>query len=91
MRCRSPASHRSYDELAVKPRAFGASLAIFLVRLYQGTLSPFIGRQCRFHPTCSNYAIEALQLHGLRRGCALAAKRIARCHPLSKGGYDPVP
>jgi len=64
---------------------------ILLIRLYQVTLSPFIGRQCRFHPTCSNYAIEALTHHGMLKGCALAARRIGRCHPFSKGGYDPVP
>jgi uncharacterized protein len=68
-----------------------SGLLILLIRVYQGTLSPFIGRQCRFHPTCSNYAIEALQLHGVLKGCSLAARRIARCHPFHKGGYDPVP
>lgn len=65
--------------------------AVLLIRLYQGTLSPFLGRQCRFHPTCSNYAIDALRYHGLLRGLVLAARRVGRCHPFSKGGYDPVP
>lgn len=65
--------------------------AVLLIRLYQGTLAPFVGRQCRFHPTCSNYALEALKFHGLLRGLGLTARRVARCHPFSRGGYDPVP
>lgn len=62
-----------------------------LIRLYQLTLSPFIGRFCRFQPTCSRYAQEALRVHGSLRGSWLAARRIARCHPLGGWGYDPVP
>mgnify|MGYP003334533873 FL=1 len=62
-----------------------------LVRLYQLTLSPFWGSQCRFHPTCSCYAIEALQRHGSIKGTGLAIYRILRCNPWSKGGIDPVP
>lgn len=64
---------------------------IVLVKVYQFTLSPFIGRQCRFSPTCSWYALEALRVHGGFRGAWLTVKRVGRCHPLSKGGYDPVP
>ena len=64
--------------------------AILLVRLYQATLSPLIGRQCRFQPTCSNYFIEALERNGLFRGTLLGLRRILRCHPLARGGYDPV-
>lgn len=63
----------------------------WLVRLYQLTLSPFIGNQCRFHPTCSHYAMESLQRHGPWRGSWLAAKRLGRCHPLAEGGVDLVP
>ena len=63
----------------------------WLVRLYQLTLSPFIGNQCRFHPTCSHYAMEALQRHGPWRGSWLAAKRLGRCQPFAEGGLDPVP
>lgn len=62
-----------------------------MVKAYQFTLSAFIGRQCRYSPTCSWYALEALRVHGGFRGAWLAAKRVGRCHPLSKGGYDPVP
>lgn len=64
---------------------------IFLVRLYQVTLSPLIGGSCRFHPTCSNYAIGALREHGPFKGLYLSVKRILRCHPWHAGGYDPVP
>ncbi len=62
-----------------------------LIRLYQIFLSPYMGRQCRYTPTCSNYALEALQKHGLLRGSWLAIKRILRCAPWGGSGYDPVP
>ncbi|MGD9888122.1 MAG: membrane protein insertion efficiency factor YidD [Halothiobacillaceae bacterium] len=64
---------------------------IAVVRAYQWVLSPLMGSQCRFQPTCSHYAIEALQTHGAWRGSWLAIKRIGRCHPWHPGGYDPVP
>lgn len=64
---------------------------IQLVRLYRLTLSPWLGRSCRFQPTCSQYAIEALERHGVFRGGRLAAMRIVRCHPWGGSGYDPVP
>lgn len=64
---------------------------VALIRVYQYTLSPLIGRQCRFWPTCSNYGLEAYRRHGPWRGTVLTLRRIARCNPLSKGGYDPVP
>lgn len=68
-----------------------ATLMILLVRLYQVTLSPFIGGHCRFFPTCSHYAVEALQEHGAMRGSWLAARRVLRCHPFGGRGFDPVP
>jgi putative membrane protein insertion efficiency factor len=61
------------------------------IRAYKLTLSPLIGRQCRFMPTCSAYAEEALIRHGPWRGSALAAGRLCRCHPFGGSGYDPVP
>jgi uncharacterized protein len=64
---------------------------ITLVRGYQVVLSPLLPAACRYYPSCSAYAVEALEKHGARRGAWLAAKRIARCHPFHPGGYDPVP
>jgi putative membrane protein insertion efficiency factor len=63
----------------------------FLIRAYQLTLSPIVGYHCRFTPSCSRYASEAIELHGALRGSWLAIKRIGRCHPLCEGGFDPVP
>ncbi len=63
----------------------------FPIRLYQRLLSPLLGPRCRFYPSCSHYALQALHQHGPLRGSALAAGRILRCHPLNPGGYDPVP
>jgi uncharacterized protein len=68
-----------------------AWILIALVRLYQWTLRPFIGANCRFFPTCSEYAVEALRTQGALRGARLAAWRILRCNPWNRGGYDPVP
>lgn len=62
-----------------------------LVRFYQLAISPWLPTTCRFVPTCSSYAMEALARHGLIRGVGLTLWRILRCHPWSKGGYDPVP
>jgi len=64
---------------------------IGLVKLYRVALSPWLGMNCRYQPTCSEYAIEALHEHGVFRGTWLAARRIGRCHPWGGSGYDPVP
>jgi uncharacterized protein len=64
---------------------------IGLVQLYRWTLSPFLGRFCRFQPTCSVYAQEALREHGALAGSWLTVKRLGRCHPLGSSGFDPVP
>jgi uncharacterized protein len=64
---------------------------ILLIRFYQYAISPFLGRSCRFHPSCSEYAVESLQRHGVIKGLWLAVRRVGRCHPWHRGGYDPVP
>ena len=64
---------------------------ILLVKIYQVTLSPLLGSNCRFSPTCSNYAIEAIRVYGPLKGSLLAMKRISKCHPFNKGGVDQVP
>jgi hypothetical protein len=66
-------------------------LASAPIHLYRWTLSPFLGRQCRYHPTCSAYALQAIEQHGAWRGYALALRRILRCHPWGSSGFDPVP
>jgi len=66
-------------------------IGLALVRAYQLLLSPFAGGACRFEPSCSNYAMEAVSTHGLARGIWLALRRVARCHPLARPGIDPVP
>jgi hypothetical protein len=68
-----------------------AHLAVGAVRAYQWTIRPVIGANCRFWPSCSDYAIEAFRAHGAVRGGGLAARRILRCNPWCDGGYDPVP
>lgn len=68
-----------------------ANLMILLIRVYQYTLSPFIGRNCRYTPTCSNYGIEAIKKYGAIKGGWLTLKRILSCNPWGGSGYDPVP
>ncbi|HVX28449.1 MAG TPA: membrane protein insertion efficiency factor YidD [Parafilimonas sp.] len=64
---------------------------IVLIKIYQAIISPILGPQCRFTPTCSNYALEALKKYGVFKGTWLALKRISKCHPWGGKGYDPVP
>ena len=68
-----------------------AKLLVSLVRGYQIAVSPLLPAACRYTPTCSEYAIEALNRHGALKGCWLTLRRLGRCHPLRPGGYDPVP
>lgn len=64
---------------------------ILLIRAYKYTISPLLGECCRFYPSCSSYAIEAIRSLGFLKGSYLTLKRILRCHPWGKGGYDPIP
>ncbi|HET9285797.1 MAG TPA: membrane protein insertion efficiency factor YidD [Candidatus Angelobacter sp.] len=68
-----------------------ARFAVWLLQLYKKLISPFLPASCRYVPSCSEYAAEALARHGFFRGTILGAWRILRCHPFSRGGYDPVP
>jgi len=68
-----------------------SNLLRFLIRLYRCTLGTVLPNSCRFSPTCSHYASEALAIHGAARGSWLALRRLLRCHPFNAGGYDPVP
>ena len=76
---------------AVKTKTVGAWWLLALVQFYKIFFSPFLGGACKFYPSCSNYAQEAIELHGARRGAWLALKRLGRCRPFTKGGFDPVP
>ena len=67
------------------------TILIALIKVYRFVLSPYIGQHCRFTPTCSQYAIEAIELHGSLKGTWLAARRLSKCHPFHTGGWDPVP
>jgi len=75
----------------VSPLAWPRRLLAGLIRGYQLTLSRALPPSCRFHPSCSHYALEAVTRHGALKGTWLAARRLARCHPFHPGGYDPVP
>ena len=67
------------------------ALVLAVLKFYRLAVSPFLGRNCRFHPSCSAYAIEAVERHGALKGGWLGLRRILRCHPWNPGGYDPVP
>ena len=66
-------------------------IVIFLIRIYQRFISPLSGPSCRFYPSCSQYAIEALNRHGFLKGSYLSVRRLLKCHPFHEGGLDPVP
>ena len=67
------------------------AVLLALLRFYRYAISPMLGRNCRFVPSCSEYAVEAVQRHGAMKGGWLATRRVCRCHPFNGGGYDPVP
>ena len=82
------ATTASSETRAKSPAARAAAAAL---RFYKTFVSPLLPRACRYEPTCSVYAREAIERHGLRRGALLALKRLVRCHPFRPGGFDPVP
>jgi putative membrane protein insertion efficiency factor len=71
--------------------SWSVRLGLLMVRAYQLVIAPFTGGACRFSPSCSEYALEAIETHGLVKGLALAVRRVARCHPFGGAGIDPVP
>jgi putative membrane protein insertion efficiency factor len=68
-----------------------SKLMIILIRGYQYFISPMLGQRCKYYPSCSNYTLEAIKVHGPFKGVALGAWRLLRCNPFSNGGFDPVP
>ena len=82
---------RAAERVASMAAHAPAALLILLIRAYQSIHIAFFRGSCRFHPTCSHYALEAIQLHGAGRGTLLAAWRVLRCQPFCRGGFDPVP
>lgn len=72
-------------------RALAVQLLLLPLRFYKAVVSPLLPPMCRFHPSCSVYAMGALAVHGPLKGFALAARRVSRCHPFNPGGFDPVP
>lgn len=66
-------------------------IAIFLIRAYQYMISPLLGPTCRFHPTCSEYSVQAFAKYGILKGGCLSVRRVLRCHPWNRGGNDPLP
>jgi putative membrane protein insertion efficiency factor len=84
--------HLKYERPVAAPaQDFSARLLRLLLRAYQVTLGPFLGGACKFYPSCSNYALQAVEIHGARRGAWLALQRLGRCRPFTRGGCDPVP
>jgi putative membrane protein insertion efficiency factor len=79
------------DSLRETLRSVGKWILLLFVRFYQVFLSPFFGGACKYYPSCSRYGYEAITKHGAWRGSVLAAKRLLRCRPFTKGGFDPVP
>lgn len=86
----SSAAETPHDAALARPD-WKARILLGLIGAYQGVLSPHMVSPCKFHPTCSRYAAEAIRVHGARRGAWLALRRLGRCHPFGPGGFDPVP
>ena len=78
------------NERSTQP-GFGTRVLLRAIRRYQRLVSPYLGKNCRYYPTCSSYTLEALETHGFWRGSWLGTRRVGRCHPFHSGGFDPVP
>ncbi|MGH9711927.1 MAG: membrane protein insertion efficiency factor YidD [Candidatus Acidiferrales bacterium] len=85
------AVQRKAHGLSENLKSVGVWFLLGFVRCYQIFLGPFLGGACKFYPSCSNYAYQAIERHGAKRGFLLAIKRLGRCRPFTKGGFDPVP
>ena len=79
------------NSIDVPVATVAARVLVVPIRWYQRFISPMLGPRCRFAPSCSQYAVDALRTHGAARGLWLTVRRLARCHPFNPGGYDPVP
>lgn len=79
------------ESLFIKAWKLPRRIAFWLIRFYQAAISPLLGKNCRYHPTCSQYTLQAMEKYGLIKGSWLGTLRILRCHPWCKGGHDPVP
>ena len=86
-----PNKRLGWRQLLAAPGLIVQRLLLGLIIVYRYALSPFLGQRCRFHPSCSAYAAEALTKYGALHGSWLAIKRVCRCHPFHPGGHDPVP
>ena len=84
-------NHNHSVNLPARASSLLRQFLLALIRAYQYVLSPWLGPSCRYLPSCSDYAREAIEIHGLWQGSCLAVRRISRCHPLGASGYDPVP
>jgi len=82
---------KNLSALLLLPSLLIRHLLLGLIQVYRYTISPFLGQRCRFYPTCSAYAAEALTRYGVIKGLWLSLKRVLRCHPFHPGGHDPVP
>mgnify|MGYP000728306981 FL=1 len=82
---------RKLNEGSQGQNSISAGIVLLLIRGYQLVLSPLLGPRCRFYPTCSQYAIEAISRYGILKGAILSFKRLLKCHPFHPGGVDPVP
>jgi hypothetical protein len=82
---------KSKSQKLPEPKSIAQKIVLGTIRVYQRVLSPLLGSNCRFYPTCSHYTYEAIAKYGVRKGGWMGLRRIGRCHPWHAGGFDPVP